>query len=119
MRKRMSKACAVEVSWSSRPVPARTDQAAEIMNRHGALEIEEISAPQPVLPHAEIGEEIAVRDPSTQTGRRTGQSRRAYRGQRDFAAAWPLPDAPSAADENRDCVRKTSDGAGLYRGGAE
>src|SRR5450755_4563292 len=44
MRKRMSKACAVEVSWSSRPVPARTDQAAEIMNRHGALEIEEISA---------------------------------------------------------------------------
>jgi hypothetical protein len=45
------------------------DQATEIMNRHGALEIEEISAPPPVLPNAQVGEEIAVRDPSTQTGR--------------------------------------------------
>jgi len=45
------------------------DKAAEIMNCHGAVEIEKISAPRPALPHAEIGEEIPVRDPSTQTGR--------------------------------------------------
>jgi hypothetical protein len=45
------------------------DQAAEIMNCHGALEIEKISATQPELPNAEVGEEIPVRDPSTQTGR--------------------------------------------------
>jgi len=51
------------------------DQAAEIMNCHGALEIEEISAPRPALPNAEIGDEIPVRDPSTQTGRvRSGGS---------------------------------------------
>jgi hypothetical protein len=35
------------------------DQAAEIMNCHGALEIEKISATRPGLPKAEIGEEIA------------------------------------------------------------
>ena len=45
------------------------DQAAEIMNCHGALEIEKISAPRPVLPNAEIGEKTPVRDPSTQIGR--------------------------------------------------
>jgi hypothetical protein len=45
------------------------DQAAEIMNCHGALEIEKISAPRPELPNAEMGEETPVRDPSTQTGR--------------------------------------------------
>lgn len=45
------------------------DQAAEIMNCHGALEIEKISATQPKLPDAEIGEEIPVRAPSTQTAR--------------------------------------------------
>jgi len=45
------------------------DQAAEIMNRHGALEIEKISATRPALPNAEISEEIPVHDPSTQTGR--------------------------------------------------
>jgi hypothetical protein len=45
------------------------DQAAEIMNCHGALEIEKISAPRPALPNAEIDEEIPVRDPETQTGR--------------------------------------------------
>jgi len=47
----------------------KVDKAAEIMNSHGAVEIEQISAPRPELPNAEIGEEIAVRDPSTQTGR--------------------------------------------------
>jgi len=45
------------------------DQAADIMNCHGALEIEKISAPRPALPNAEIDEEIPVRDPSTQIGR--------------------------------------------------
>lgn len=45
------------------------DQAAEIMNSHSAVEIEEISASRPALPNAEIAEEIAVRDPSIQTGR--------------------------------------------------
>ena len=45
------------------------DQAAEIMNCHGALEIEEISAPRPALPNAEIDQEVPGRDPSTQTGR--------------------------------------------------
>lgn len=45
------------------------DKAAEIMNCHGAVEIEKIGAPRPALPNAEIGEEIPVRDPSTQIGR--------------------------------------------------
>jgi len=46
------------------------DQAAEIMNCHGALEIEKISATRPPLPNAsENDEKIPVRDPSTQTGR--------------------------------------------------
>jgi hypothetical protein len=35
------------------------DQAAEIMNCHGAVEIEKISAPRPVLPNAEIGEKTS------------------------------------------------------------
>jgi hypothetical protein len=47
----------------------KADQAAEIMNGHGAVEIEKISATQPALPNAEIGEEIPVRAPSTQIGR--------------------------------------------------
>jgi hypothetical protein len=45
------------------------DKAAEIMNCHGAVEIEKIGAPRPALPNAEIREEIPVRDPSTQIGR--------------------------------------------------
>ena len=45
------------------------DQAAEIMNCHGALEIEKIGAKQPALPNAEIGENMPGRDPSTQIGR--------------------------------------------------
>ena len=47
----------------------KADKAADIMNSHGAVEIEKISAPRPALPNAEIGEEIPVHDPSTQTGR--------------------------------------------------
>jgi hypothetical protein len=47
----------------------RAEEAAEIMNWHGAVEIEKISAPRPALPNAEIDEEIPVRDPSTQIGR--------------------------------------------------
>ena len=47
----------------------KADKAAEIMNCHGAVEIEKISAPRPALPNADIDEEIPVRDPSTQTGR--------------------------------------------------
>lgn len=45
------------------------DQAAEIMNCHGAVEIEKISAPRPALPNTETDEGITVRDPSTQIGR--------------------------------------------------
>jgi hypothetical protein len=45
------------------------DTAAEIMNCHGAVEIEEISATRPALPSAKIGEEIAIRELSTQAGR--------------------------------------------------
>ncbi len=45
------------------------DQAAEIMNSHGAVEIEKISAARPALPNAELDEGTPVRDPSTQTGR--------------------------------------------------
>jgi hypothetical protein len=47
----------------------KAEEAAEIMNWHGAVEIEKISAPEPVLPNAEIDEELPVRDPSTQVGR--------------------------------------------------
>jgi hypothetical protein len=45
------------------------DQAAEIMNCHGAVEIETISATRPALPDAKIGEDMAIRDRSTQTRR--------------------------------------------------
>jgi hypothetical protein len=45
------------------------DQATEIMNWRGALEVKEISAPRPALPNAKIGETTPVRDPSTQSGR--------------------------------------------------
>ena len=47
----------------------KADTAAEIMNSHGAVEIEKISASRPELPNAGLGEDIPVRDPSTQTGR--------------------------------------------------
>lgn len=46
----------------------RPQAATEIMNRHGAVEIEKISARQE-LPRADQGEELPVHDPSVQTGR--------------------------------------------------
>ncbi len=45
------------------------DKAAEIMNSHGAVEIEKISASRPDLPNAEIGGETAILDPPTTVGR--------------------------------------------------
>ncbi len=49
--------------------------ATEIMNRHGALEIEKISASHPALPNADHGIDPPVRDPSVQSGRlRSGGS---------------------------------------------
>ena len=46
----------------------QADQAAEIMNSHGAVEIEKI-ARRPELPDVEIGEENSGRNPSPQIGR--------------------------------------------------
>ncbi len=47
----------------------KADAAAEIMNRHGAVEIEEISASRPELPNADPGRATLARDISIQTGR--------------------------------------------------
>jgi len=47
----------------------RAQAATEIMNSHGAVEIEKISAARPELPRADQGEELPVHDPSVQTGR--------------------------------------------------
>ena len=47
----------------------KADAATEIMNRHGAVEIEEISASRPNLPNADAGEATRVSNISTQTGR--------------------------------------------------
>ena len=47
----------------------KADAATEIMNRHGAVEIEEISASRPNLPNADAGEVTPVHNISTQTGR--------------------------------------------------
>ncbi len=47
----------------------KADAAAEIMNRHHAVEIEELSASRPELPSAHNGEAPPVRDLSVQTGR--------------------------------------------------
>ena len=47
----------------------KADAAAEIMNRHGAVEIEEISASRPELPNADPGRATPARDISIQTGR--------------------------------------------------
>lgn len=47
----------------------KAQTATEIMNRHGAVEIEKISASRPELPSADHGEEPLVHDPSVQTGR--------------------------------------------------
>jgi hypothetical protein len=47
----------------------KANAATEIMNRHGAVEIEEISASRPELPSADYGEASPVHDPAVQTGR--------------------------------------------------
>jgi len=47
----------------------KADAAAEIMNRHGAVEIEEISASRPELPNTDPGLATPARDISIQTGR--------------------------------------------------
>jgi len=47
----------------------KADAAAEIMNRHGAVEIEKISGSRPELPSADHGDVPPVRDPSVQAGR--------------------------------------------------
>ncbi len=47
----------------------KAQAATEIMNRHGAVEIEKISASQPELPSEDHGEAPHLRDPSVQTGR--------------------------------------------------
>ena len=50
-------------------IGGKADKAAEIMNSHGAVEVEKISASRPALPNADLGEENPLRDHSTQTGR--------------------------------------------------
>jgi len=47
----------------------KADAAAEIMNRHHAVEIEELSTSRPELPSADNDEVSPVRDLSVQTGR--------------------------------------------------
>lgn len=47
----------------------KADAATEIMNRYGAVEIEEISASRPNLPNADAGEMTPVHNISTQAGR--------------------------------------------------
>jgi hypothetical protein len=47
----------------------KAQAATEIMNRHGAVEVEKISASRPELPSADHGEEPPVHDLSVQTGR--------------------------------------------------
>ncbi len=47
----------------------KADAATQIMNRHGAVELEEISASRPNLPNVDAGEVTPVHNISTQTGR--------------------------------------------------
>jgi hypothetical protein len=47
----------------------KAEAATEIMNRHGAVEIEEISASRPKLPDAGAGQATPDHDISVQTGR--------------------------------------------------
>jgi hypothetical protein len=47
----------------------KANAATEIMNRHGAVELEEISAPRPKLPTSDQCEATPVRAPSVQIGR--------------------------------------------------
>ena len=46
----------------------KAEAATEIMNRHGAVEIEKVSASRPELPSADHGEAPPVRDPSAELG---------------------------------------------------
>jgi acylphosphatase len=47
----------------------KVDRAAEIMNRHGAADTEEISGPEPHLPSLARGSEAPTRGSQVQTGR--------------------------------------------------
>ncbi|MGB8061982.1 MAG: hypothetical protein WCF26_08815 [Candidatus Sulfotelmatobacter sp.] len=47
----------------------KAQAATEIMNRHGAVEIERISASRPELPNADQSEVSLYREPSVQIGR--------------------------------------------------
>jgi hypothetical protein len=47
----------------------KANAATQIMNRHGAVELEEISAPRPKLPTSDQCEATPVRAPSVQIGR--------------------------------------------------
>jgi hypothetical protein len=47
----------------------KAQAATEIMNRHGAVEVEKISASRPELPDADHDEAPAAHDPCVQTGR--------------------------------------------------
>jgi hypothetical protein len=47
----------------------KADAAAEIMNRHGALDLEEIKASAPQLPNAEDDDAVPVRSGSVEAGR--------------------------------------------------
>jgi hypothetical protein len=47
----------------------KAEAATEIMNRHGAVEVEKISASRPELPSAGSGETLPGRERSVQTGR--------------------------------------------------
>jgi hypothetical protein len=47
----------------------KADAATEIMNRHGAVEVEKISASRPGLPSADSGEALPGREQTVQIGR--------------------------------------------------
>jgi hypothetical protein len=47
----------------------KAQAATEIMNRHGAVEVEKISATRPELPSADSGEVLPDREQSVQIGR--------------------------------------------------
>jgi hypothetical protein len=47
----------------------KAQAATEIMNRHGAVEVEKISATGPELPSADSGEVLPDREQSVQIGR--------------------------------------------------
>ncbi len=47
----------------------KAEGATDIMNRHGAVEIEKISGSRPELPSAELNEASPTHDPAVQSGR--------------------------------------------------